>query len=420
MKQDQIMAPSYFEKEMDYSEDHVFQQRRDKSIQELEKSIFFDKSALNYSSMLGIKEEASLNDTQFGWLGSIFFIGFLLGVFEAGVFPSATILISRLYRRNEQFTRIAVFYIVSGLSMSTGGILSYGIGHMDGICGLRAWKWMMLILGNVTVLVGILCFFILKDDAKSIVSSPSEEAIIDLRIKDNSVIVTRKFKMSQITEALTEYRYYCYMGFSFLVSLQNGALLVFSSIITKGFGFSNLNAILLGIPSGITDILFIIAALVWQHQLVTSAYHYLACVFLLGSSIGHLLLIVIPLSQAKLAGLYFCFAYVAAVALISTSISSNVSGYTKKIFYNSSIVVFSTLGSFAGPQMMLESQKPTYIGGLVGYIVANLVSGCLLLIARQSMAKRNSVRFPQQQDDEFLGHQIDITDVEDPHFIYKL
>lgn len=39
MKQDQIMAPSYFEKEMDYSEDHVFQQRRDKSIQELEKSI---------------------------------------------------------------------------------------------------------------------------------------------------------------------------------------------------------------------------------------------------------------------------------------------------------------------------------------------------------------------------------------------
>lgn len=28
--------------------------------------------------MLGIKEEASLNDTQFGWLGSIFFIGYLI------------------------------------------------------------------------------------------------------------------------------------------------------------------------------------------------------------------------------------------------------------------------------------------------------------------------------------------------------
>lgn len=65
---------------------------------------------------------------------------FLLGVFEAGVFPSATILISRLYRRREQFTRITAFYIVGGLSMSTGGIFSYGIGHMNGICGLSAWK----------------------------------------------------------------------------------------------------------------------------------------------------------------------------------------------------------------------------------------------------------------------------------------
>lgn len=65
---------------------------------------------------------------------------FLLGVFEAGVFPSATILISRLYRRREQFTRITAFYIVSGLSMSTGGIFSYDIGHMNGICGLSVWK----------------------------------------------------------------------------------------------------------------------------------------------------------------------------------------------------------------------------------------------------------------------------------------
>lgn len=28
--------------------------------------------------MLGIKEETSLTDTQFGWLGSIFFIGYLI------------------------------------------------------------------------------------------------------------------------------------------------------------------------------------------------------------------------------------------------------------------------------------------------------------------------------------------------------
>lgn len=94
----------------------------------------------------------------------------------------------------------------------------------------------------------------------------------------------------------------------------------------------------------------------------------------------------------------------AAVALISTSVSNNVPGHTeKKIFYNSSIVVSSTLGSFADLQMMLKSQWPTYIGDLIDYIASNLASGCLLLLARHNiMVKKNCVRLPQQQDDEFF------------------
>lgn len=39
---------------------------------------FFDKSALNYSALLGIKEDTNITDSQFGWLGSIFYLGYLL------------------------------------------------------------------------------------------------------------------------------------------------------------------------------------------------------------------------------------------------------------------------------------------------------------------------------------------------------
>lgn len=39
---------------------------------------FLDKSALNYSAVLGIRDDVNLDDTQFGWIGSIFFIGYLL------------------------------------------------------------------------------------------------------------------------------------------------------------------------------------------------------------------------------------------------------------------------------------------------------------------------------------------------------
>lgn len=39
---------------------------------------FFDKSALNYSSVLGIKEDTGISSAQFAWLGSIFYLGYLL------------------------------------------------------------------------------------------------------------------------------------------------------------------------------------------------------------------------------------------------------------------------------------------------------------------------------------------------------
>lgn len=39
---------------------------------------FFDKSALNYSAVLGIKEDTNLSGNQFSWLGSIFYLGYLI------------------------------------------------------------------------------------------------------------------------------------------------------------------------------------------------------------------------------------------------------------------------------------------------------------------------------------------------------
>lgn len=39
---------------------------------------FFDKSALNYSSVLGIKTDTGIDNAQFAWLGSIFYLGYLI------------------------------------------------------------------------------------------------------------------------------------------------------------------------------------------------------------------------------------------------------------------------------------------------------------------------------------------------------
>lgn len=51
----------------------------------------------------------------------------LLGLFEAGLVPSLTFLISTIYSRNQQAKRVAVIYGASALSGAFGGLIAYGI-----------------------------------------------------------------------------------------------------------------------------------------------------------------------------------------------------------------------------------------------------------------------------------------------------
>ncbi|KAG2198953.1 hypothetical protein INT47_013137 [Mucor saturninus] len=344
---------------------------------------------------------------------------FLLGVFEAGVLSCAYMIVSRVYRRKEQAGRIGVIYLSGGGAIAIGGLLCYGIGHMEGVAQLRAWQWVMILLGSGTVAFGIVCYFLLIDDAKVIATSDDERKLIELRIKDNAVVATRKINPQQILEALKECRYYCFSAFSFFVSLQNGGLSVFGSIITRGFGFSNLNTILLGVPSGAAYCIFIFIAITCHNKFKNSMM-YTGCGMLSISVVGLILVLVIPINQAKLIGLYICVAYIGALVLVMTSISNNVSGYTKKIFYNCSMVFFSAIGNFVGPQLMIPSQSPLYIGGLITYIGANFVCILSLLVARRTMSEANKLRQPKQKLENHNEESIDITDKQDDQFIYKL
>ncbi|KAG0951023.1 hypothetical protein G6F57_001711 [Rhizopus arrhizus] len=424
---------------------------------------FFDKSALNYSAAMGIRADTGLVGDQFSWLGSIFYLGyllfqvpssyfiqkfplskyvgsliilwglvlllthkahnfsqlaalrFLLGFFEAGIYPSCVMLISALYRRSEQSGRIGVIYMCNGIAMILGGLISYGIAQLHSH-GLTPWQWIMIILGAVTMAFGILCFFFMLDNPKDKVLklSPEEEKIVDKRTVDNAVIKTKEFKMSHVYESLKEGRYYAFNFISLLINLQNSALGTFNTTITAGFGFSSLQAILLTIPCGVATCLFILIA-VWinrrhGHTLI------LGCVFLAIAILGLILLLVIPVQRVKLVGLVLVWSYCASFVMLLTSIANNVTGYTKKIFYSSSLMVFYTLGNFIGPFMMVSNQAPLYIGGMIGYIVADAICIVLFLYARWTMVKKNRERLMSSAKIQVVD---DMTDVENTNFIYR-
>ncbi|OBZ87200.1 hypothetical protein A0J61_04751 [Choanephora cucurbitarum] len=428
---------------------------------------FFDKSALNYAAVLGIKEDTHITTAEFGWLGSIFYLGylvyqvpnvyllqifpigkyvgglivvwgvilavtceaknfsqlaalrFLLGFFEAGIYPCCIMLISTMYRRTEQSGRIGCVYICNGLALAVGGLIGYGIGHMANVGGKAAWQWIMIILGCVTVLFGCFCFFLLVDKPKSkfMRLTPEQQKVVDIRQLDNATVVTRAVNYGQILEALKEPRFYCFILASALINLQNGALNTFGAIITSGFGFSGLNSILLTVPNGVTDCIYIAFA-IWYNRKYGNTIH-LACVMMGISILGLVLLLVIPIAQVKLVGLYMCWSFAAAYVLFLTAIANNVIGYTKKIFYSSAVMVLYTIGNFAGPQMMSASAGPLYLGGMIGFIVADFLAIILLQIARYLMLKTNKERLANPSSEKF-DPSLDLTDIQNTNFIYRL
>lgn len=82
---------------------------------------------------------------------------------RAGFFPGAIYLCSYWYMPKDLALRISYFYCASALSGAFSGLLAAAIAKMDGIGGLEGWRWIFILEGLMSVVLGVMCFFLLID-----------------------------------------------------------------------------------------------------------------------------------------------------------------------------------------------------------------------------------------------------------------
>ncbi|KAK8021843.1 hypothetical protein PG990_006981 [Apiospora arundinis] len=88
---------------------------------------------------------------------------FLLGFFEAGIFPGSFYLISYWYRQEESQKRFTLYFSSVILASAFSGLLASAIAKLDGVRGLSNWRWIFILEGILTAVVGIASFFIVSD-----------------------------------------------------------------------------------------------------------------------------------------------------------------------------------------------------------------------------------------------------------------
>lgn len=87
-----------------------------------------------------------------------------LGFAEAAFYPGIVFLLGSWYTKEELGTRTAVFVAGSQMSGAFSGLISGAISqHLDGVHGMRGWKWLFIIEGLIAVVIGIIGFFVLPD-----------------------------------------------------------------------------------------------------------------------------------------------------------------------------------------------------------------------------------------------------------------
>ncbi|WVQ79793.1 hypothetical protein IAT38_001893 [Cryptococcus sp. DSM 104549] len=403
---------------------------------------FLDKSSISYSKLFGITTANNLHGQQFAWLGSIFYFGylfwqpfaawllvrvsvrfhigvavmfwgvllgctavchsfaglaicrFLLGMAESAMVPILGAVTGMWYTREEQATRVGLWFMGVGLSQIIGGLIAYGMFLLPKNSSVEAWQFIFVLLGPVTFVFGI--------------------ALI--------ILIPSTYKISQFWEAWRDPRIYLCAVSVFAASVPNGSISTFGATIIAGFGYDTKQTTLLGMSTGVSETMAFIVAIMlsrWTKQRCLPA---VMCISV--SIMGAIMMIAVPEEQkhTRFAGYCLVFWFACGQMLFVPMFQSMVSGHTKRATFFALYQVGYSAGNLVGAQLYPDRDAPNFIPAKA-IMIAMLclhasTMGALALIHKRWNVKR--AKEDKADDDVHNIEFMDRTDFEIKSFKYPI
>ncbi|KAK4227418.1 major facilitator superfamily domain-containing protein [Podospora fimiseda] len=95
------------------------------------------------------------------WLsgrGSFLACRALLGMIQGGFIPDIILYLSYFYKHAELTIRLGFFWTAMSIADITSALLGFGLLRLRGVEGYAGWRWLFLVEGLMTLIVGILAF----------------------------------------------------------------------------------------------------------------------------------------------------------------------------------------------------------------------------------------------------------------------
>jgi D-galactonate transporter len=113
---------------------------------------------------------------------SFYVLRFLLGVAEAGFFPGIILYMTYWFPASRRAKMTALFMTAIAISNVIGSPVSGAImQYMDGFAGMRGWRWLFLLEGLPSVIIGVFVIFVLDDGPRKAKWLTKEEQDLIIR-----------------------------------------------------------------------------------------------------------------------------------------------------------------------------------------------------------------------------------------------
>ncbi|KAH6909475.1 allantoate permease [Coprinopsis sp. MPI-PUGE-AT-0042] len=83
----------------------------------------------------------------------------LLGFLQGGFIPDLILYLSYFYTKNELPLRLSLFWMSSYVCQILASFLAFGVLRMRGVLNKEGWRWLFLVEGTITLIIGIATFF---------------------------------------------------------------------------------------------------------------------------------------------------------------------------------------------------------------------------------------------------------------------
>jgi MFS family permease len=207
-------------------------------------------------------------------IGQLIALRLLIGLFEAGFYPTVLFYLSTFYTRFDLATRIGIFYgqyAIAGafsgaIGMSEGLIflflivlsisenspfLAYGIFQLKG--ALNEWQYLFIIEGSLTVFVALPAFLLLPKEPGSawfLSAAEREYAAQRIRIDNeryvlkeygatNASVVSQRLTKRDIIETAKDWKLWSVLVCNICASVPSQAFGIFLPVVVQGMGYSS-------------------------------------------------------------------------------------------------------------------------------------------------------------------------------------